>query len=141
MNSNKPPSELRESIAALRPYFKQAAWFSLFASLLVLAPSGYMLEVYDRVVNSRNHLTLAMLTLLVLGAYVLMEVLEWVRSEVMHEAAMAFDRRMSHRIFEAIFEANLKRLPGGTAHRTQRARPGIMCSGSRVWAVERRCSM
>ena len=115
MNSNKPPSELRESLAALRPYFKQAAWFSLFASLLVLAPSGYMLEVYDRVVNSRSHITLAMLTLLVLGAYVLMEVLEWVRSEVMHEAAMAFDRRMSHRIFEAIFEANLKRLPGGTA--------------------------
>lgn len=115
MNSNKPPSELRESIAALRPYFKQAAWFSLFASLLVLAPSGYMLEVYDRVVNSRNHLTLAMLTLLVLGAYVLMEVLEWVRSEVMHEAAMAFDRSMSNRIFAAIFEANLKRLPGGTA--------------------------
>ena len=115
MNSNKPPSELREAISALQPYFKRAAWFSLFASLLVLAPSGYMLEVYDRVVNSRSHSTLAMLTLLVLGAYVLMEVLEWVRSEVMHEAAMAFDSRMSGRIFTAIFEANLKRLPGGTA--------------------------
>lgn len=115
MKSNKPPSELREAIAELQPHFKQAAWFSLFASLLILAPSGYMLEVYDRVVNSRNHLTLAMLTLLVLAAYVLMEVLEWVRSEVMHEAAMAFDRRMSGRVFTAIFEANLKRLPGGTA--------------------------
>ena len=40
-------------------------WFSVVCSLLVLAPSGYMLEVYDRVVNSRNHTTLAMLTLLV----------------------------------------------------------------------------
>ncbi len=115
MNSNKPPSELSNAIAALRPYFKQAAWFSLFSSLLVLAPSGYMLEVYDRVVNSRSHTTLAMLTLLVLAAYVLMEVLEWVRSEVMHDASMAFDERMSGRIFRAIFEANLKRLPGGTA--------------------------
>ena len=115
MNPNKPPSELRQAITALRPYFRQAAWFSLFASLLVLAPSGYMLEVYDRVLNSRSHLTLAMLTLLVLAAYVLMEVLGWVRSEVMHEAAMAFDRRMSGRIFAAIFEANLKRMPGGTA--------------------------
>ena len=115
MNRNKPPSELREAMSALRPYFKQAAWFSLFASLLVLAPSGYMLEVYDRVVNTRNHLTLVMLTLLVLAAYLLMEVLEWVRSEVMHEAAMAFDRRMSGRIFTAIFEANLKRIPGGSA--------------------------
>ncbi len=115
MRSNKPQSELRIALAALQPYFKRAALFSLFASLLILAPSVYMLEVYDRVVNSRSHMTLAMLTLLVLSAYVLMEVLEWVRSEVMHEAAMAFDSSMSGRIFSAIFEANLKRLPGGTA--------------------------
>lgn len=115
MNSNKPPSELREAVSALSPFFKQAAWFSLFASLLVLAPSGYMLEVYDRVVNSRSTLTLAMLTLLVLAAYVLMEVLEWVRSEVMHEASLAFDHQMRGRIFTAIFEANLKRLPGGSS--------------------------
>ncbi len=114
MNPSKPPSELREAISSLQPYFKQAAWFSLFSSLLVLAPSGYMLEVYDRVVNSRNHMTLAMLTLLVLAAYILMEVLEWVRSEVMHDAAMALDRRMSKRIFSAIFEANLKKMPGGS---------------------------
>ena len=115
MKLKKNPSELRSAIAAQRPYFVQAAWFSLFASLLILAPSGYMLEVYDRVVNSRNHTTLAMLTLLVLCAFVLMEVLEWVRAEVMHEAAMAFDRRMSPRVFAAIFDANLKRMSGGTA--------------------------
>ena len=115
MNRNKPASELSEAVSTLKPYFRQAAFFSLFASLLVLAPSGYMLEVYDRVVNSRNHMTLAMLTLLVLGAYALMEVLDWVRSQIMHEAAMALDRRLSGRVFTAIFEANLKRLPGGTA--------------------------
>jgi ATP-binding cassette subfamily C exporter for protease/lipase len=115
MNRNKPPSELRKALAELEPYFKKAALFSLFASLLVLAPSGYMLEVYDRVVNSRSHMTLAMLTILVLFAYVVMEVLEWVRSEVMHDAGMALDKQMSGRVFSAIFEANLKRLPGGTA--------------------------
>jgi ATP-binding cassette subfamily C exporter for protease/lipase len=89
--------------------------FSVFASLLILAPSVYMLEVYDRVVNTRSHMTLAMLTVVVLFAFVVMEVLEWVRSEVMHEASLAFDRRMSGRIFTAIFEAKLKRLPGGSA--------------------------
>ena len=115
MNRNKPPSELRKALAELQPYFKKAALFSVVASLLVLAPSGYMLEVYDRVVNSRNHMTLAMLTLLVLFAYVVMEVLDWVRSEVMYEAGMALDKQMSGRVFFAIFEANLKRLPGGTA--------------------------
>ncbi len=115
MNPKKPQTELRKAIDDLKPQFKQAAWFSLFASLLILAPSGYMLEVYDRVINSRSHMTLAMLTILVLAAFVVMEVLDWVRSEVMHEAAMIFDKRMSNRVFSAIFEANLKRLPGGSA--------------------------
>ncbi|MGB4584612.1 MAG: type I secretion system permease/ATPase [Rhodoferax sp.] len=115
MSQSKPATELRQAVSALNPYFRQAGWFSLFSSLLVLAPSGYMLEVYDRVVNSRSHMTLTMLTLLVLGAYVLMEVLEWVRSELLHEASLALDKRMSGRVFAAIFEANLKRLPGGTA--------------------------
>ena len=114
MKHNQKPSELREAVASLRPYFVRTGWFSLVCSLLVLAPSGYMLEVYDRVVNSRNHTTLVMLTLLVLGAYMVMELLEWARSEVMRAASVELDRRMSGRIFSAIFEANLRRLPGGT---------------------------
>ena len=115
MSSNKSPSELRAAVNELLPYFRRAALFSVFASLLILAPSVYMLEVYDRVVNTRSHMTLAMLTVVVLFAFVVMEVLEWVRSEVMHEASLAFDRRMSGRIFTAIFEASLKRMPGGSA--------------------------
>ena len=114
MKQKQQPSELREAIASLRPYFVRTGWFSLVCSLLVLAPSGYMLEVYDRVVNSRSHTTLVMLTLLVLGAYVVMEVLEWARSEVMRAASVELDSKMSVRIFNAIFEANLRRLPGGT---------------------------
>jgi ATP-binding cassette subfamily C exporter for protease/lipase len=114
MKQKQQPSELREAIVSLRPFFVRSGWFSLVCSLLVLAPSGYMLEVYDRVVNSRSHTTLVMLTLLVLGAYVVMEVLEWARSEVMRAASVELDSKMSVRIFNAIFEANLRRLPGGT---------------------------
>ena len=114
MSSQKLPSELHRAVMSLRPYFVRAAWFSLCSCLLVLAPSGYMLEVYDRVVNSRSHLTLVMLTLLVLGAYMLMEVLEWARAEIMHEAGVTLDKLLRNRIFTAIFEANLKRMPGGS---------------------------
>ncbi|MES2609853.1 MAG: type I secretion system permease/ATPase [Pseudomonadota bacterium] len=114
MKPNVPPSELRSALTSLRPYFVRAGWFSVFSSLLVLAPSGYMLEVYDRVVNTRNHTTLVMLTVLILGAYVVMEVLEWARSEVMRAASVELDRIMSGRIFGAIFEASLKRLPGAS---------------------------
>ena len=63
MNPAKNSSELRQALGELQPYFKRAAWLSVVASLLVLAPSAYMLEVYDRVVNSRSHMTLARLTL------------------------------------------------------------------------------
>lgn len=112
-NLQRPASELRRAVDSLRQYFLRAGWFTFMASLLVLMPSWYMLEVYDRVVNSRSHMTLAMLTVLVLATYVVMEVLEWAQSQVMHEAALAFDAKLSDRIFTASFEANLKRLPGG----------------------------
>lgn len=119
MKPQQAPSELRQAVVALRPYYIRAAWFSLFASLLVLAPSGYMLEVYDRVVNSRNHLTLWWLTVIVIGAYVLMEMLEWARSEVMRLAGSALDRALRARVFDAIFEANVRRIPGGTVQPMQ----------------------
>jgi ATP-binding cassette subfamily C exporter for protease/lipase len=114
MNPKKPPTELRLAVDALRPYFTRAAWLSVIATILVLAPSWYMLEVYDRVVNSRNHATLLWLTVMVVGIYVVMELLEWSRGEVLHAAGEALDRRMSPRIFGAVFQANLKKVPGGT---------------------------
>src|SRR5205085_6111642 len=107
-------SELATAIGALRPFFVKSAWFTAIASLLVLAPSWYMLEVYDRVVNSRSHMTLAMLTLMVLIAYAVMEVLEWAHGEEMQEAGLALDRSMGDRIFRAIFRANLGRIPCGS---------------------------
>ena len=115
MNPIKNTSELRLCVNELKPFFVRAAWLSVVASLLVLAPSAYMLEVYDRVVNSRNHMTLAMLTLAVLGTFVLMEVLEWARGQLMHQASLALDERLNGRIFNAIFEGNLKRLAIGGA--------------------------
>lgn len=114
MNPQKKPAELQQAVRALQPYFVRAALFSVCASLLVLAPSGYMLEVYGRVVNSRSHLTLAMLTLLVLAAYCLMEVLEWARAEVMYQAGQELDRKMRNRVFGAIFESSLRRMPGAS---------------------------
>ena len=110
MNPNQKPSELTEAVLALKPYFWRAFGFALIAALLVLAPTFYMLEVYDRVVNSRNHLTLAMLTLLVLFVYVVMEVLDWARSETMREAGEQLDYRLAPRVFQAIYESNLRRM-------------------------------
>ena len=114
--------ELRAALVQLRPFFTRAGWFSLFASVLVLAPSGYMLEVYSRVVDSRSYGTLFWLTVVVLGAYALMELLEWARAEVMRAAAQRFDALLSTRVFDAVFAAKLRNVPGGTAQPLRRWR-------------------
>ena len=113
MSAPKPPSELRQALASLRPEVTRAAWFSVCSSLLVLAPSAYMLEVYDRVVNSRNPFTLLMLTLAVIGAYALMEVLEWSRAHLLQHAGRRLDEQLRERVVDAIFQAHFKKLPGG----------------------------
>lgn len=108
-------SELKESLLLLKPYAKRALFFSFFTNLLVLAPTLYMLEVYGRVVDSRSHVTLVMLTVLVVGMYVLMEALEWVRGQVMHQASLKFDAASGERVFNSVFEANLRRVAGGSS--------------------------
>jgi ATP-binding cassette subfamily C exporter for protease/lipase len=106
-------SPMWEIFKPMRPQMGRAFIFTVVAGLLVLAPSVYMLEVYARVVDSRSHLTLWMLTLAVVLAYVVMEALEWVRGEMLLEAGHEADRTVSPRLFDLIFEANLRRQPGG----------------------------
>jgi ATP-binding cassette subfamily C exporter for protease/lipase len=110
----QPSIELSQAVGALRPQLRRATLFGLIAALLVLAPSAYMLEVYDRVLNSRNNLTLLMLTLLVVWAYVVMELLEWARARLLHQASLVLERKLGDRVFDASFTANLRGQPGGT---------------------------
>ncbi|NMM78532.1 type I secretion system permease/ATPase [Acidovorax sp. SRB_24] len=114
MSSPSTPNELRAAVAALRPYFVRCGWFSLVTALLVVAPSGYMLEVYGRVVTSRSYMTLAMLTLLVLGAYVVMELVEMARGEVMEAAGRALDDRLAPRLFGIIFDGRVRGTGSGS---------------------------
>lgn len=106
-----PPSELKETLQYLTRPFRRAAFFSLFVNLMVLAPTLYMLEVYDRVLNSRSMTTLLMLTGVVLLAYAVMEGLDWVRLDLLQRAALQFDDRLNTRVLEAAFDARL----GGSA--------------------------
>jgi ATP-binding cassette subfamily C exporter for protease/lipase len=106
-------TELGAAFAPLKPVFVRVGLFTLVAALLVLAPSVYMLEVYDRVVTSRSDLTLLMLTLAVMLAYAVMEALEWVRSEMLHEAGRVADAQVAPRLFQVVFEAHLRRIPVG----------------------------
>jgi ATP-binding cassette subfamily C exporter for protease/lipase len=110
MNPNKKPSELHEAILAFKPHYWRAFRFALIGALLILAPTAYMFEVYERVVNSRSHTTLVMLTVILVIAYIVMEVLDWARSETMREAGQLLDQRMAPRVFQAMYESNLRRM-------------------------------
>ncbi|MDR1661154.1 MAG: type I secretion system permease/ATPase, partial [Azoarcus sp.] len=107
MNPGIPASEVRLALGKQKPAFMRAALFSVVIGVLMLAPSFYMLEVYDRVLNSRSVMTLAMLTLLLALVYVVLEVVQWARQGVLREAAEGFDVALGGRVYEAVFLANL----------------------------------
>jgi ATP-binding cassette subfamily C exporter for protease/lipase len=88
--------------------------YSLVIGALSLASTLFMLEVYDRVVNSRNSFTLLMLLVAVIGAYVMLEMLELVRHGIMHGVSQKLDEAFSVQLFNTAFEARLKGMPGGT---------------------------
>lgn len=109
MRPEEQRAELRKSVAALSPFFWRTFAFSALVALLVLMPTWYMLEVYERVVNSRSFMTLAMLTLLVVWVYVVMEVLDWARTQTMFAASQKFERSLEGRVFAVTYRASLAR--------------------------------
>ena len=113
MKPQTPPSELTMAFEPLRPTLYKAILFSLIISMLALAPTVYMLEVYDRVVNSRSDTTLAMLTILVVLCYAVMEFLEKLRSSMMRAAGVKLDNALSKRVYSAMFQGFLRRQVGG----------------------------
>jgi ATP-binding cassette subfamily C exporter for protease/lipase len=109
-----PKNEIWQALSAFKSTFRTVAVFSAIINLLMLAPSIYMLQVYDRVLSARNELTLLMLTLMMLGAYIFMGALELIRSFVLVRVGAKFDMLLNQRVYTAAFEQNLKR-SGGNA--------------------------
>ena len=109
MKPELPPSELALAFSPIKPALYKAVGFSLIISLLALAPTVYMLEVYDRVVNSRSGITLVMLTVVVVLMYAVMEVLEKIRGSMLRAAGVQLDDKLSERVYNAMFQGFMKR--------------------------------
>ena len=104
-----PDNEIGRALSEFRGAFRSVGAFSAVINLLMLVPSLYMLQVYDRVLTSRNESTLLMLTLMVLGAYLFMNALELIRSFVLIRVGAQVDMKLNKRVYIAAFEHNLKR--------------------------------
>ncbi len=103
-----PNDEIVQALLGFKRAFRSVGVFSMVVNMLMLVPAIYMLQVYDRVLSSRNPMTLLMLTLIVVGAYLIMAALEYVRSQVVIRVGTKLDAHLNRRVYTAAFEQNLK---------------------------------
>lgn len=106
------PPPLVAALRACRPHLVAAAVFSAFINLLLLAPTIYMMQVYDRVVPTEGRLTLLYLTLVVAFALATQTALESVRARLLTLAGLRLDRLLAGGILQKLMSAMA---PGASA--------------------------
>jgi ATP-binding cassette, subfamily C, bacterial len=104
-------NELPDALRACRRYFVTALIFSLAINLLYLAGPLYMLQVYDRVINSASQVTLVMLTLVLLVAFSALAGLDLVRARVLTRGSVRLDRLLAGRVLAATMDGAIKGMP------------------------------
>lgn len=109
-------SELTRALWQFRREFMLVAVLSMVTNVLMLAPTLYMLQVFDRVMLSRSELTLLAVSLVTLFLFLVMAVAEWMRSRVLVLSGQRLDAVLSSRVFHASFESNLQQ-PGAASTR------------------------
>ena len=73
--------------------------FSFFSNLLMFVGPLYMLQVYDRVLSSRNEMTLVMITVIAIILLISYGLLEFTRSRLLVRAGMQFDEVLANPVF------------------------------------------
>lgn len=97
---------LGAALPAHRRVIAAVATFSLAINLLLLTPSLYMMQTYDRVLSSRNEGTLWLLTLILAFLLVVEGALEWTRSQALSRLTMNIESDISSRLFDSGFVQN-----------------------------------
>lgn len=99
------------AIRECRSGFLLLGAFSFFINLLILTPTLYMMQVYDRVLGSGRLETLVFLTIIAACAYMVMGALEALRGQVLSRIARWLDRRLSPTLIEMSMRGVLYGLP------------------------------
>ena len=109
MAVQRPLTPLNHAISAARSALLPAGIFSLFINSLALVSPLYMLQVYDRVLGSRNLMTLLFLTIIAVFLYIIYGSLEGLRSRVLVRGGAQFENSLRASLFETAFEGTLRR--------------------------------
>jgi len=94
------PAPLAGALRQCRRHFIAAAVFSLLINILYLAPTLYMLQVYDRVVPTAGKTTLLFVTLALALALVSLSGLDMVRNRLLIRASERVDALLAPKILE-----------------------------------------
>lgn len=105
------PPALTNAVRACRGHFVLAAGFSALINILYLAPTIYMMQVYDRVVPTNGVLTLVFITLVVGAAIATLSALDAVRARLMMRASLRLNRLLSGDILDRLL-ARSRAKPG-----------------------------
>lgn len=103
---------MRQFVTRFRPFFLYAGLFSFFINLLLLVPSIYMLQVFDRVIPSRSDETLVVLTIGALLCLLIMMALDLLRARLLTSAGVALDRKLGPQVLSGLL-SNARR-PGAS---------------------------
>ena len=79
--------------------------FSLVINLALLAPSLFMLQVYDRVMTTRSIETLVMLALIATGTLLMMGVLEYFRTQALAALGVLIEQTYGPRLLAHLLSA------------------------------------
>ncbi|ATE62229.1 type I secretion system permease/ATPase [Thauera sinica] len=100
-------SALGAALWGFRREFAVCMAFSVLVNLLMLTPTIYMLQIYDRVMVSRSSLTLVAVTLVMLFCFAAMAFAEWARARLLVRLGVCFDALLGVRVFQAGFRSSL----------------------------------
>ncbi|MCP4616797.1 MAG: type I secretion system permease/ATPase, partial [Bradyrhizobium sp.] len=89
------------ALALCRRHLFAAAVFSALLNLLYIAPTLYMLQVYDRVIPTRGLQTLAFLTLVLIFALATLALLDGIRGRLLVRAGVRLDAALAPQILDA----------------------------------------
>jgi PrtD family type I secretion system ABC transporter len=100
------PQVLADALRDCRQHFIAAAVFSLLINILYLAPTLYMLQVYDRVVPTAGRTTLFFVTLALAFALLTLSSLDMVRNRLLVRASQRIDALIAPRILQQMMAAD-----------------------------------
>lgn len=96
-----------EALRTYRSVLGSTIVFSAVINALMFVGPLYMLQVYDRVLQSRSEMTLVALTVIAAAMLAIYGLLEWIRSRVLVRAGMRFDNALANPLFSRVVTASL----------------------------------